>query len=249
MMPRRRQNRGEEGRLRWAHAGRARGGRARLREALDGLGLEGRGVLGRCLGQRRPGVGPDEPAGLALAGAAGRGRHGVLVRERVRPALAARRGDDERDRPLRRRGPAAGGRRATSHTGQARMRGPTGRSRGTREQPGVRGQSRRLGERPAKESARAIAARLLMNQCTLVRGPASGSERSFSFPSQRNAGLRESLTCVFSMRRRDERTLAMSYRRLTCVGRGWANDVEKGRHALAGPTGGEGSRTRMRGGR
>lgn len=54
------------------------------------------------------------------------------------------------------------------------------------------------------------AARLLMNQWTLVRGPAVSSASRLSLPSQRNAGLRESLTCVFSMRRREERTLAIS---------------------------------------
>ena len=46
---------------------------------------------------------------------------------------------------------------------------------------------------------------------------AAAAARSFSTPSQRNAGLRESTRCVFSMSRRDDRMLAMSYRRLTFV--------------------------------
>ena len=56
-----------------------------------------------------------------------------------------------------------------------------------------------------------------MNQWTLLSGPAPSAVISFSLPSQRNAGLRESLTWVFSISWSEESTLAMSYSRRTWV--------------------------------
>ena len=52
---------------------------------------------------------------------------------------------------------------------------------------------------------------------TPAAAAACSAASSFSTPSHRNAGLRESTKCVFSMSRKDERMLAMSYSLLTLV--------------------------------